>query len=62
VQWDDGFANPQPWERGRWEWSGWPNGTWNRIYILADGSVQTVSSETGDFSEFERKHTARRDP
>lgn len=39
-----------------------PNGTWTRVYTLADGSVQIRSSATGDFSEFEQTYTARRDP
>ena len=34
-----------------------PNGTWTRVYTLADGSVQQISSATGDFSDWERQHT-----
>ncbi|MHB8521673.1 MAG: RNA polymerase sigma factor [Limisphaerales bacterium] len=30
------------------------DGKWERIYTLADGSVQTIPSATGDFSFFER--------
>lgn len=31
-----------------------PDGTWERIYCLVDGSVQTVPGTQPDFSEFER--------
>lgn len=32
-----------------------PDGTWQRIYCLADGSVQTKTLSQPDFSEFERE-------
>ena len=35
-----------------------PTGEWERIYCLADGSVQPRQSFDGDFSQFEREHTA----
>jgi RNA polymerase sigma factor (sigma-70 family) len=34
-----------------------PNGTWQRIYCLADGSVQTRHSADGDFSQIDREGT-----
>ena len=30
-----------------------PDGSWQRTYMLIDGSVNNVSSETGDFSQWE---------
>lgn len=33
-----------------------PDGTWERAYTLADGSVQNAHSSTKDFSEWERTH------
>ena len=35
---------------------------WERIYVLADGSVQTISSTDGSFREFESEGTANPDP
>jgi hypothetical protein len=35
-----------------------PDGTWERIYSLADGSVQRISRANGDFSDFEMGRTA----
>lgn len=35
-----------------------PDGTWERIYSLADGSVQRINRANGDFSDFERGRTA----
>jgi hypothetical protein len=37
-----------------------PNGTWERIYCLTDGSVQRINRPDGDFSEFELARTATR--
>jgi RNA polymerase sigma factor (sigma-70 family) len=37
-----------------------PSGNWERLYTLADGSVQRTTSDTDDFSEFESQHTTRR--
>jgi hypothetical protein len=34
-----------------------PDGTWQRIYCLADGSVQTQSNATGDFTDYDRQGT-----
>ena len=34
-----------------------PDGTWQRIYCLADGSVQTRHSADGDFSQIDREGT-----
>jgi hypothetical protein len=34
-----------------------PDGTWQRIYCLADGSVQVRNGPTDDFSAFEREGT-----
>lgn len=34
-----------------------PKGGWNRVYGLADGSVQTINSPDGNFDFFEREHT-----
>ncbi len=34
-----------------------PDGTWERIYTYADGSVQTVANPDGDFSQIEREGT-----
>ncbi len=34
-----------------------PNGDWERSYALVDGSVQTLHSPNGDFSQFEREGT-----
>jgi hypothetical protein len=41
-----------------------PDGTWERIYCMADGSVQVVPALRPDFSEFERdrKGTAANAP
>jgi RNA polymerase sigma factor (sigma-70 family) len=33
-----------------------PGGGWTRIYCLADGSVQTITSADGNFDFFEREH------
>jgi len=38
-----------------------PDGTWNRAYTMADGSVQQRNSATTDFTEWEKEHTARAD-
>lgn len=38
-----------------------PDGTWNRAYTMADGSVQQRNSPTPDFTEWEKEHTARAD-
>ncbi len=35
-----------------------PNGTWERIYCLCDGSVHRVNRASGDFSDFELEGTA----
>ncbi len=35
-----------------------PNGTWERIYCLTDGSVLRINRPEGDFSEFELPRTA----
>ena len=35
-----------------------PDGTWERIYSLADGSVHRIKRPDGDFSEFEKARTA----
>jgi hypothetical protein len=35
-----------------------PDGTWERIYSLMDGSVQRVKRANGDFSDFELAGTA----
>ncbi len=35
-----------------------PNGAWQRIYCLTDGSVRQIGSPNGDFGEFERTGTA----
>ncbi len=35
-----------------------PNGTWSRVYCFADGHPEIVDNPTGDYAEFERKHTA----
>jgi RNA polymerase sigma factor (sigma-70 family) len=35
-----------------------PKGGWNRVYCLADGSVQTITSPDGNFDFFEREHMA----
>jgi RNA polymerase sigma factor (sigma-70 family) len=37
-----------------------PNGTWERIYCLTDGSVLRINRPDGDFSEFELARTATR--
>lgn len=37
-----------------------PNGTWERIYSLMDGSVLRINRADGDFSEFELARTATR--
>lgn len=37
-----------------------PNGTWERIYCLIDGSVLRINRADGDFSEFELARTATR--
>jgi RNA polymerase sigma factor (sigma-70 family) len=34
-----------------------PDGTWERVYCLADGSVQRISRADGNFDEFEREGT-----
>jgi hypothetical protein len=34
-----------------------PDGRWERIYSLMDGSVQTVTRDTNDFAEFESART-----
>ena len=34
-----------------------PDGTWNRIYGLADGSVQTAASNDGNFAAWEKVNT-----
>jgi hypothetical protein len=34
-----------------------PDGTWERIYSLADGSVHRIKRSDGDFSEFEQART-----
>jgi len=34
-----------------------PDGTWQRIYLFADGSVQTASSFNGDFTGWEKANT-----
>jgi RNA polymerase sigma factor (sigma-70 family) len=34
-----------------------PDGTWERIYSLADGSVHRFKGASGDFSDFEREGT-----
>ena len=34
-----------------------PDGTWQRIYLFADGSVQTATSFNGDFSGWEKANT-----
>jgi len=34
-----------------------PDGAWQRIYLFADGSVQTATSYNGDFSGWERANT-----
>jgi RNA polymerase sigma factor (sigma-70 family) len=34
-----------------------PNGTWHRIYGLADGSVQTATSYNGNFDAWEKANT-----
>lgn len=38
-----------------------PDGTWERIYSLADGSVHRVKRPDGDFSEFEKARTGTQD-
>jgi len=35
-----------------------PNGTWERIYCLFDGSVQRINRDNGDFDDFELERTA----
>jgi RNA polymerase sigma factor (sigma-70 family) len=35
-----------------------PNGEWERIYAFADGSVQTINSDDGNFDVYERQHSA----
>ncbi len=37
-----------------------PDGTWERIYCLTDGSVLRINRADGDFSEFELARTATR--
>lgn len=37
-----------------------PNGTWERIYCLTDGSVLRINRPDGDFREFELARTATR--
>jgi len=34
-----------------------PDGKWRRIYCLADGSVQTVTSDNGNFDVWEKQNT-----
>lgn len=34
-----------------------PDGTWQRIYLFADGSVQVATSFNGDFSGWEKANT-----
>jgi RNA polymerase sigma factor (sigma-70 family) len=34
-----------------------PDGVWVRVYAMGDGSVQTLHSKDGDFSDFERAGT-----
>jgi RNA polymerase sigma factor (sigma-70 family) len=34
-----------------------PDGTWQRIYLFADGSVQTATTVNGDFSVWEKANT-----
>jgi len=34
-----------------------PDGTWQRNYCLADGSAQTRSNATGDFTDYDRAGT-----
>ena len=35
-----------------------PEGAWERVYCMADGSVQWIRRDDGDFSEFEQAGTA----
>lgn len=35
-----------------------PDGAWERVYCMADGSVQWIHRDDGDFSEFEQAGTA----
>ena len=34
-----------------------PDGTWTRVYGFADGSVQTRSSQDGNFDDYEKQHS-----
>src|ERR1035437_6465631 len=34
-----------------------PDGTWERVYGLADGSVQTISGNERDFADYEKQHS-----
>jgi hypothetical protein len=34
-----------------------PDGTWSRIYLFADGSVQTATSYDGNFDAWEKANT-----
>jgi hypothetical protein len=34
-----------------------PDGSWRRLYLFADGSVQTATSFNGDFSGWEKANT-----
>ena len=36
-----------------------PDGTWVRSYTFVDGSVQSPNAPKGDFSDFEKVHTAK---
>ena len=36
-----------------------PDGSWERVYTFADGSVQSKPSPNGDFSAFEQEHMAK---
>jgi hypothetical protein len=34
-----------------------PDGTWERVYGLADGSVQTISGNERNFVDYEKQHS-----
>lgn len=36
----------------------WWDGRWERVYVLADGSVQLITSDNGDFTAWEKKRMA----
>jgi|GEM_PF-1766935 len=50
-EWKSGTAFAQPLRKG-----------WERSYVLMDGSVQTPSSPSGDFSEFEKTYSTGASP